>query len=578
MKKLVSPCTALFLLALAVLLVSCNEDDTDAKPKPVITLTSTTLSIGADATGTITASISASAGIAAVTATADDSTLGTVAVTNASDLVGEKVATATITFTSGTTLGTTTVTLAVTDDNAQATTATITVEVTDDTPIEIAGETGDSGTSEYYITDATTWGPDLTYHVTSNVFIESGASLTIESGTTVIVDGAYSFTVRGNFYSYGTEEDSVVFTVPAAQRTEDNIFEGLWGGILSSSSDGTNTYDADELVVLYTRIEYTGMLGQTWQDIVKLGEIDDTSTPEYALFFNNPDGVFILQNSTIAYSADVAVQVDQGHVLIANNAFVLNGESGGEAIDIKVGTYGDVAYNLFYKAATNGLKYNAKGGTSNLHVYNNTAVACGWRQTSHADHGGSFNVEQGGRGMLYNNLIVNCTRGVRFSDGKLADVAYLSDGYNYHYLSLTGPVGTDDYSPQFYPEDGFIIYGNGSTGPNEVDSTFETSHDFPTPIYDGDDYDAASTIANSEDPLFVNFTVSTFDDAAALAAEEPANEGFPDTYDFHLQSSSPALTAGYTGFSPYNSSGLSADGITYTSPDPSSYIGAYSTE
>ncbi len=189
-------------------------------------------------------------------------------------------------------------------------------------------------------------------------------SLTILEGTTVIVDGAYSFTVRGNFYTYGTATDSVVFTVPAVQRKQANIFAGLWGGVLSSNTDGTNVFAANEMVVQYTRMEYTGMLGQAWQDIVKLGEIADTNTPEYALFFNNPTGVCVIQNSTFAYSADVAVQVDQGKVLISNNAFILNGKAGGEAIDTKVDTYGDIAYNLFYKTATNGVKFNAKGGSA----------------------------------------------------------------------------------------------------------------------------------------------------------------------------------------------------------------------
>ncbi|MEJ0030430.1 MAG: hypothetical protein WDO15_08705 [Bacteroidota bacterium] len=228
----------------------------------------------------------------------------------------------------------------------------------------------------------------------------------------------YSFTVRGNFYSYGTSTDSVVFTVPAGQRTEENIFAGLWGGVMSSNTDGTNTFAANEMVVQYTRMEYAGMLGEAWQDIVKIGEIADTNTPEYALFFNNPTGICVIQNSTFAYTADVAVQVDQGKILITNNAFILNGKAGGEAIDTKVGTNGDIAYNVFYKVATNGVKFNAKSGTSDLRIYNNTAVECGWRQTSHSDHGGSFNAEQGAKGMLYNNLIVNCTRGVRFSNGK----------------------------------------------------------------------------------------------------------------------------------------------------------------
>jgi hypothetical protein len=576
MKKLTSRLAMIALLGTVIFLASCSKEDVK-KPAPVVTTSSSSLPLVQDTTGTITASISAAAGIKDITVTVDKSSIGTVEVTNKADLLNKTVGTATIQFTSSFTLGTATVTITVTDNASQMASATVSVDVSDHPPVTIPGVTGTTGTKEYHLTQPTTWGPHLTYYVTCNVFVEKTASLTLLEGTTVIVDGLYSFTVRGNFYSYGTATDSVVFTVPTNKRTQANIFGGLWGGVLSSNTDGTNTFAADEMVVQYTRMEYTGMLGQSWQDIVKIGEIADTNTPEYALFFNNPNGTCVVQNSTFAYSVDVALQIDQGHILVNNNAFILNGESGGEAIDIKVGTYGDIAYNLFYKIATNGVKFNAKGGTTELHIYNNTAVECGWRQTSHSDHGGSFNMEQGGKGMLYNNLIVNCTRGVRFSDGKLADVTHSSDGYNFHYLSVTGPVGTDSFTPEFYSSEGFIIHGNGKTAPNGYDSTYETAHDNPVPVYTTNIYDATATVAADKDPLFVKFTVSTFDNAAAAAAEEPANEGFPAPFDFHLQAGSPALTGGKTSFSPYNTAALTAGGKSYTSPAPSGYIGAFST-
>jgi len=577
MNKLLSRLAAMAFMGMVIFLASCSSDDDDAKPKPVITPASSTLTLIQDTTGTIDANISAAAGIKDITVTLDKGVLGTVELTNKADVVGKTVGTATIKFTSSFTLATGTITVTVTDNASQVSTAAISVTVTDHPPVEIAGSTGTTGTKEFHITKATTWGPYLTYHVASNVFVEPTGSLTILEGTTVIVDGAYSFTVRGNFYTYGTATDSVVFTVPAIQRKQANIFAGLWGGVLSSNTDGTNVFAANEMVVQYTRMEYTGMLGQAWQDIVKLGEIADTNTPEYALFFNNPTGVCVIQNSTFAYSADVAVQVDQGKVLISNNAFILNGKAGGEAIDTKVNTYGDIAYNLFYKTATNGVKFNAKGGSAELHIYNNTAVECGWRQTSHIDHGGSFNAEQGAKGLLYNNLIVNCTRGVRFSNGKLADVAHLSDGYNYHYLSFASPVGINSFTPEFYPSDGFIIIGNGKTGP-AVDSTFETAHDVPAPVYANNKFDAAASVAASQDPKFENFAVTTFTSSAAAQAEEPANENFPTAFDFHLKAGSPALTGGKTGFSPYHTAALSAGGKTYASPAPSAYFGAFSTK
>lgn len=569
MEKLLNRLTAITIFGTLIVLASCSKDDDKKPSKPSLLPSQTTLNVKQDSTKTFTVNISASGGIKDITATTDAGK-GTATITDKTSVIGKTVGTVTVSYTAPDIIeAADNVKIVVTDNLSQKDSATVVVNITANPPIEIA--------SELHITQATTWGPNRTYHVTNNVFVEKGASLTVLGSTTVIVDGKYSFTVRGNFYSLGTATDSVVFTVPSQQRTKANIFGGLWGGILSSNTDGTNTFAANEMVVQYTRIEYTGMLGQANMDIVKLGEVADTNTPTYSLFFNNPAGTCVIQNSTFAYSVDVAVQVDQGHVLINNNAFILNGKAGGEAIDAKVGTYGDIAYNLFYKTATNGVKFNAKGGSAELHIYNNTAVECGWRQTSHVDHGGSFNVEQGGKGMLYNNLIVNCTRGVRFSNGKLADVAHLSDGYNFHYLSVTGPVGTDNFTPEFYSSEGFIIHGNGKTGP-AVDSTFETAHDFPAPVYTANVFDVAATVAAVRDPKFSNFNASAFSNAAAVTAEEPSNESFPSVFDFHLQAGSPALTGGNTSFSPYNTAALTAGGKTFTSPSPSSYIGAFGTK
>jgi hypothetical protein len=576
MKKITRMLTAIAFLGTAVFVASCDNGEDPPLPKPTITATSSSLSILSNDQGTVDLEISAAAGIKDITATIDKTELGTVEITNKADLTGKIVGTATLKFNSTFSLGSGTVTINVTDNSSQSTSTTIAVTVTDHPPVEITGEVGTTTTKEFHITEPTVWGPHLTYHVTANVFVEKTGSLTLKEGTTVIVDGLYSFTVRGNFYSYGTQADSVLFTVPLNQRKKENIFAGLWGGVLSSDTDNAENFEANELVVQYTRMEYAGMLGQAWQDIVKIGEVADTNTPEYAIFFNNPTGICVIQHSTFAYTSDVAVQVDQGKILITNNTFILNGKAGGESVNCKVNTNGDIAYNVFYKTATNGVKYNAKGGSTDLRIYNNTVIEGGWRQTSHSDHGGSFNVEQGGKGMLYNNLIVNSTRGVRFSNGKLADVAHLNVGYNYHYIAFNDAVGTDEYAPQFYPGDGFIIRGNN--GGSAVDPLFETAHDFPTPVYTADQYDEAATIAAAQDPKFENYTVTSFDAEAAAAAEEPGSEDFAAAFDFHLKTGSPALTGGKTAFSPYNTNALTLDGKTYQIPAPAAYFGAFGTK
>ncbi len=244
--------TPIAILGIFLALASCSKTDV-SKPAPTLTASQSSLSITADTTQTFTANVSAAAGIKEVTVALSNSSIGTVTITNQADLLNKTVATANIQFSSTFTLGTGNITITVTDNASKIATATVTVDVSAHPPIEITGAVGPTGTKELHLTTATTWGPHLTYHVTANVFVEPTGSLTVMEGTTVIVDGMLSFTVRGNFYSYGTATDSVVFTVPSSQRTKANIFAGLWGGVLSSNTDGTNTFAANEMVgAVYT--------------------------------------------------------------------------------------------------------------------------------------------------------------------------------------------------------------------------------------------------------------------------------------------------------------------------------------
>ncbi|MEJ0030429.1 MAG: hypothetical protein WDO15_08700 [Bacteroidota bacterium] len=180
---------AVLVIGTVVFIASCSSDD-PAKPAPTVTAASSTLTLIADTTATVTVDISAAAGIKDITATLDNAAIGTVEITNKADLVDKLVGTATLKFTSTFTMGTGNITILVSDNSLQTgTTAPIVVTVTDHPPLEVGGAVGTTGTKETHITKATTWGPHLTYHVTSNVFVEKEGSLTLMEGTTVIVDG-----------------------------------------------------------------------------------------------------------------------------------------------------------------------------------------------------------------------------------------------------------------------------------------------------------------------------------------------------------------------------------------------------
>lgn len=528
MKKLLSRLFAITLIGSSFVLASCSDDDGDVDKKPSapqVTLENSSLPIQLGETKSFTVNVSAAGKFKDIKATTDKGTVTVSDITGA----GEATGSAKISYTAPNEITTAKITIVVNDQADQQVTREVSVSVTALPAVEFAG--GDASGE---------WGPFRTYYIRGNMTIPAGKTLKVREGTTIIVDNETvrpSIVAIGNFYSYGTEENPVLFTIPEAKRTKENIFSGLWGGIAATAA-------STEMVVLHTRIEYVGAPGVAGSDLVTSGEVDE-GDPTYGLYFNNPNGKIVVMNSTIAYSVDVALQINQGALLVANNTFILNGETGGESVNLKSGAVGDIAYNVFYAPATNGVKWSNSGDRTpqnDANVYNNTVLNSGWRQAKDG-RGGSLNLEKGGRGKVYNNIVVNSKYGVRFPNNPdNPDLANVALGYNLYF-------GNNDLSVAgFYPSTGSIEKGDGQ---------FETSHD----IYG---------LTTENDPLFANFNVSTFD---VEAAKNSANVDFPAAFDLKLKAGSPALNHGKTGFTTkFNS--ITADGQTYTVPAPSSYIGA----
>ena len=82
-------------------------------------------------------------------------------------------------------------------------------------------------------------------------------------------------------------------------------------------------------------------------------------------------------------------------------------------------------------------------------------------------------------------------------------------------------------------------------------------------------HDIAGTIAGSNDPKFVSYLLST----------DTYNSTFNTAWDFHLQTGSPALTGAKTDFARnFSSAGIAINGVTYTSPGPQAFFGAFGTK
>lgn len=415
-----------------------------------------------------------------------------------------------------------------------------------------------------------TWEKGTTVSVTGHINVPKGQSLTIEEGVNVIFnsDGVgashtpIEFIVEGNLYSKGTEENPVLFSVSKAERTTANAFKGLWGGIVATS-------DCAEMLIDHTIIEYTG--GAVSQDspsaLKGIYTPGDDYTPQITT--NNVNGSYVITNSILRYGVSDAVYMMGGQAIIAHNTFVANGETGGEAVNVKAGCKVDASYNLIFSPNTNGFKLSSSGQNDEagrkqalVRAYNNTIINAGWRRDG--VKGGCVYVEKNALASVWNNLMVNCKfKAMTPKWGNPAiDAGAASEcviDYNFY------AAGTVESALAQDVENGTTNSYLGYTLKNK--NVFTDYIDLHSPV-------AASAGDAATNPMFVSYDIN------AVALTEYV---WNDAWDFHVNASSPVLTGAYGGsdanMTPYfASTGLAVGGATYTSEAPADRFGAFGTK
>lgn len=376
------------------------------------------------------------------------------------------------------------------------------------------------------------WSKGSVQYIKGDVVIPEGKSLTIEEGVTILMDSVNKpeIVVLGNLYALGTTENPIKFTVEDKYKTKTNEFGKLWGGILAAHS-------CQELVLDHTIIEYGGAITSDASTSVKMklykGEAGQALP---ALWFSNTEGKLVVQNSTISHFHEDCTYIEGGKIIFANNMFFSNGVTGGEAMNFKSGSIADVAYNLVYSVNTNALKLSNAGDRSSqayIIVYNNTMLNTGWRRPT--AKGGSIWLESSVRAEIYNNVFANTRFGVKRDPKKPEDSRSVSsNNWYYGYNQLT----VDQFQ----------------LGKNDIV---------------GGTHDVRGKLAGENNLKFVSYPLETSTD----------NYLFDPTWDFHLQGNSPALKAGTLAFKPHFIDGLvMSNGLTYNSPVPAIYVGAYGTK
>jgi hypothetical protein len=350
-----------------------------------------------------------------------------------------------------------------------------------------------------------------TYILKGDLIVPEGEEIVAEECVTIIAEGdggdiGPEITVHGSFVSLGTETCPNLFSVPVNMRTDANIFAGLWGGIQCSET-------AKLVLLRWTRMEYLG--GEGGPGTPRAGSI------RYGLWTLSSDTEVVLEDCWFYGCKDDVYRPVGGKINLVRNTFEYAGETGGDGLNVKAGTVGNIAFNVFYGSATNAFKPSNEGdGTiqTNINVYNNTIINGGWRRPG-LSRGANINYEVGARGSAYNNIIVNCKRGIRVLE--TADVPNVKVDYNLYYASYQEMVD------EFIPSDA-VTSTTQALGPNNI-------------------YGAV----NENDPKFVSYNVDQFTYAQYGAGEsQPKAMNRNEGANLRLAGGSPALNAGTTTINP----------------------------
>ena len=418
-----------------------------------------------------------------------------------------------------------------------------------------------------------------TLEVDSHLLVPEGESLTIEPGVTLVFSSkgvgvnhvAIEFTVDGNLYCLGTEDQPVRLTVAENERTQANTFAGLWGGIVAGAS-------CEEMIIDHTIIEYTGGQVVEGSPAAENGyyTAGDDAYPQITT--NNANGNYVITNSIIRNGWSDGIYMMGGNAIIADNIFSANGYDGAEAVNVKSGCKVDVAGNIMFSPNTNGLKLSSSDQSEVRHqaliqAYNNTIINSGWRRDG--EKGGCIYVEEMANVSVFNNLLVNCKfRAITPAwstptEEDCYDRENSMVDYNYY---ASGNVKSSLVFSGEYEDDGEILHYSGAEYPYQ-------GYAYDHEEYDNEKVDVNSKIAeNAEDaaamdPDFVNYDINA----------DPALYEWNDSWDFHVNAGSPVLEGAYVPADAarkpfYFETGLTVNGKTYTSPDVQPYFGAFGTK
>jgi hypothetical protein len=382
-----------------------------------------------------------------------------------------------------------------------------------------------------------------TYTVGGDITINAGDTLLIQKGVTINMTNGANFIVNGDLISLGTKDAPITITDPTKTKTTgvstvaaDPAYVGGWGGIYCSNTSKL-------VVIKWTHLDFGGAALKALPFAASAGL---AAGNQYILYFENPNGVFILEDSWLYGSPDDATRFYGGTYNIMRNTMEKCGSNGGDGFNAKGSSHGNMAYNLVIGGATNGTKSASDGTTGaecQFTMYNNTYINDGFRNNGvYGARSGSVEIENNSRALVYNNLIVDCDFGVRIAGGPAGAKVYLADttlntsdiikqtayGYNFYYADNAAIA--DQFVPTSVAQP-VVTHPQATDIPNMA-AFLGASYTFGF-VYDG------SSLVGKNNPMFVNYTLP-------VAANFWITQCSVDSYNFRLQTGSPAAGKGTT--------------------------------
>ena len=221
--------------------------------------------------------------------------------------------------------------------------------------------------------DEVTWTRGNTYILNGLVFVEEGASLTIEAGTVVkgrpgqgVNASALIIARGGKIFANGTADSPIIFTSTAddVTTTEDipALRQGLWGGLIVLGNSTINTpggigqiegipedeprgeYGGDDEadnsgVIKYISIRHGGSnIGQDNEiNGLTLGAVGSGTTIDYVEVFANQDdgieffgGTAQIKHAVVAFCGDDSFDYDEGYRGKGQFWFTIQGRESGD--------------------------------------------------------------------------------------------------------------------------------------------------------------------------------------------------------------------------------------------------------